>query len=73
MRRCWRILGLRLEKSRLQVEDVFAELVILVLQGLVVVFHGLELFDLLLEFLDVAFFALTECTLRICQSRLKSQ
>ena len=63
VRRCWWELGLVLEESRLQVQDVFAQLVVFVLKGSEVLFHCLEFFDLFFEFLDVAFFPLTKCAL----------
>lgn len=43
--------------------DIFAELVVFVLQGAVALLDGLEFGDLLFEFFDVAFFALAEGTL----------
>jgi hypothetical protein len=55
-----RELAVGLDEARLQVDDVFAQRVVLGLDGLVVLLEGVELADLLLELLDVAFFALAE-------------
>lgn len=51
------------DQARLQVDDVFAERVVLGLDLLVGVFEGVEFADLLFELLDVAFLALAECAL----------
>ena len=55
--------ALGLDEARLQVDDVVAELVVLRLDGLVVLVQQVVVAHLLLEFLDVAFFALAERSL----------
>lgn len=55
-----RDLALGLEQSRLEVDDVVAQLVVLGLKGLVQLAQLLELFDLVLQLLDVLLFALAE-------------
>lgn len=60
VRRRGRDIRLCFQQAGLQVQDVLAQLVVFVLQGAEVVLHGLEVFDLLFELLDVAFFALAE-------------
>lgn len=47
----------------MEVDDVFAQLVVLRLQLLQSLVGGLELLDLLLEFADIALLALTESSL----------
>lgn len=57
------------EQSRLQVEDVLAQLEVFVLEAAIVLLHLFVVFDLFFELLDVAFLALTERALRMeCQS-----
>jgi len=56
-------LALGLEEAGLEIDDVVAQLVVLVLEGLVELAELLELLDLVLELLDVLFFALAEGTL----------
>jgi hypothetical protein len=58
----WRrwYLALGLEQTRLEIDDVVAQLVVLRLQRLVELEELLELLDLVLELLDVLFFTLTE-------------
>ena len=58
-----RYLALRLEQSRLQVDDVVAQLVVFRLQRLVQLAQLLKLLDLVLELLDVLLLALAECAL----------
>ena len=58
--------ALGFDEARLQVDDVVAQLVVLGLDGLVVLVQQVVVADLLLEFLDVAFFALPEGAL--CQA-----
>jgi hypothetical protein len=53
-------LALSLEQTRLQVDDVVAQLVVLGLERLVQFAKLLELLDLILELFNVLFFALTE-------------
>jgi hypothetical protein len=53
-------LALSLEQAGLQVDDVVAQLVVFRLEGLVQLAQLLEFLDLVLELLDVLFFALTE-------------
>lgn len=53
-------LALGLEQSRLQVDDVVAQLVVFGLQGLIQLTQLLELLDLILELLDVLLLALAE-------------
>ena len=60
-----REVALRLDEAGLQVDDVVAQLVVLGLDGFVVLVQQVVVADLLLEFLDVAFFALAERSL--CQ------
>ena len=55
--------ALGLDEARLQVDDVVAELVVLRLDGLVVLVQQVVVAHLLLQFLDVAFFALPERSL----------
>jgi hypothetical protein len=54
------VFALWLEEAALELEDVVAQGVVLVLDDLVVVLEGVQLADLLFELLDVALFALTE-------------
>ena len=54
---------LRFEKTRLQVDDVFAQLVVLADQGLDLLLEGVDVLDLFLELADVSFLALAECAL----------
>lgn len=68
----WKV-GLVLQQPGLQIQDVFTELVVLVLQRLVVLLQVTKVLDLLLELLDVAFFTLTECSLECvsgCQAMM---
>lgn len=58
------VVALGLDQARLEVDNVFAEGVVLSLDGLEVVFEGVEFADLLLELLDVSFFPLAKGTLR---------
>jgi hypothetical protein len=51
----------------LQAENVFSQLVILILQAAKVGFHGLELFDFLLQLRDIAFFPLSKRSLSVGQ------
>ena len=55
--------ALGLEEAGLKVDDVVAELVVLGLEGFEVFAEQVIVADLLLEFLDVAFFALSEGSL----------
>jgi hypothetical protein len=54
------VVALRLDQARLQVDDVLAKGVVLGLDGLEVVLEGVQLADLLLEFLDVTLFPLAK-------------
>ena len=58
-----REVALRLDESRLEVDDVVSQLVVLGLDGLVVLVQQVVVADLLLELFDVAFFALAERSL----------
>ena len=58
-----RDLALDLDQTRLKVDDVVSELVVLRLQRLVELAQLLKLLDLVLELLDVLLFALAEGTL----------
>jgi len=58
-----RVLALRLDQTRLEMDDVFPQLVILRLDCLVVVLQRMQFSDLLLEFLDISFLSLSECSL----------
>ena len=58
-------LVLGLEKSRLEVDDVVAELVVFCLQRLIQLAQLLKLLDLVLELLDVLFLALAEGALGV--------
>merc|ERR1712070_438314 len=64
MRRRWRNVRVRFQKARLKVQNVLAQLIILVLQRSEVLLHVLEIFDLLFELLNVAFLPLSKGTLR---------
>jgi hypothetical protein len=59
---CWRrwYLALGLEQTRLEIDDVVAQLVVLRLERLVELEELLELLDLVLELLDILLLALTE-------------
>ena len=59
-----RVLALRLDQTRLEMDDVFPQRIILRLNCLVVVLQRMQFSDLLLEFLDVSFLSLSECSLR---------
>jgi hypothetical protein len=63
IRRGLRVVALGLDETRLQVDDVLAQRVVLGLDGLVVVLEGVQLPHLLLELLDVSFLALAKGTL----------
>ena len=58
-----REISLRFDQARLKIDDVVAELVVLGLNGFIVFVQNGVVADLLFEFLDVAFFALAECSL----------
>ncbi len=58
-RRLW-VVALGFDKSGLEMDDVFAKGVVFGLDGLEVVLEGVEVADLLFEFLDIAFLPLTE-------------
>lgn len=58
-----RELALRIEKSRLEVDNVLSQGVVFGLDLLVGLIHVAKLADLLLELLDVFFLALAECAL----------
>jgi hypothetical protein len=45
-------------------DDVFSQRIVLRLDSLVVFFQRMQLSDLFLKLLDIAFFSLTECTLQ---------
>jgi hypothetical protein len=57
-------IALSFDEARLQRYDIFSQLVILRLNLLEVLVQELILAYLLFELLDVAFFALAECSLR---------
>jgi hypothetical protein len=48
------------EEARLEINDVFAELVVLSYQGLDLVLEGLDVLDFFLEFTNISLFALAE-------------
>lgn len=54
---------LGLEETRLQVDDIFAQLVVLADQGLNLVLEGVDILHLLLKLANVGFLALAECAL----------
>jgi hypothetical protein len=58
-----REVALAFEEGGLEMDDVFAQRVVLGLQALVLFLQGVELADLLLELLDISFFSLAECSL----------
>lgn len=60
LRRWLRILTLRLDEARLEIDDIVAELIIFCLDSLVALLERVVVTDLLLELLDVALFALAE-------------
>lgn len=59
----WGNLAVGLEQTRLEGDDVVAQLVVLCLQCLVQLAQMLELLYLILELLDILFFALAERSL----------
>lgn len=56
-------MALRFDETRLEVDDVVSQLVVLGLDGLVVFVQQVVVPHLLFELLDVSFFALSERTL----------
>ena len=56
-------IALGFDEAGLEVDDVVTELVIFGLQGFVVFVQQIVVSDLLFEFLDVSFFALSESAL----------
>lgn len=58
-----RVVALRLDKTRLQMNDVLPQRIVLRLDGLEVVLQIVQLSDLLLQLLDISFLSLSECTL----------
>lgn len=58
-----RILALRLDEPGLEMDDVLAQAVVLRLDGLVVLFQGVKLTNLLLKLLDITFLTLPKCSL----------
>lgn len=59
----WGDLALGLKETRLKVDDVVAQLVVLGLEGLVELAQLLELLDLVLELLDILLLTLAESAL----------
>jgi hypothetical protein len=59
-----REVSLGFDQARLEIDDVVAELVVLGLDGFVVLVQESIVTDLLLEFLDISFFPLSEGSLR---------
>ena len=57
------VVALRLDESGLEMDDIFAQRVVLGLDLLVVVLQRVQIANLLLEFLDISFFPLTKCSL----------
>lgn len=51
------------EKTRLQVDDIFTQLVVLAHQGLDLLLEGVDVLHFFLEFANVGFLALAECAL----------
>lgn len=62
-RRWLRVFILRFQQTALKLEDVVTQGVVLGLHELEVLFQSVEVADFGLKLLDVAFFALAECTL----------
>ncbi len=60
--RLW-VFALGLDESGLEVDNIFAQRVVLRLYRLVIVLQGVELPNLLLELLDVSFLALSKGSL----------
>ena len=59
----WWVFSLGLYEARLKMDDVLPQRVVLRLDGLVIVFQSMQFPNLLLELLDISFFALSKCTL----------
>jgi hypothetical protein len=57
------------EKTGLQIDDVFAQLVILTHQRLDLILEGVDVLNLFLEFTDVGFLALAECALLLWSAK----
>ena len=70
VRRGLREFAMRLDEARLEMNDIFAQRVILRLNRLVVILQRMQLPNLLLEFLDISFFALSEGTLLVKSEQL---
>lgn len=51
------------DEARLEMNDIFAQRIILRLDGLVIILQRMQLSNLLFQFLDVSFFALAEGSL----------
>lgn len=58
-----RVFALRLDESRLEVDNVLPQRVVLRLDRLVIVLQRVQLSNLLLELLDVSLLALSKCPL----------
>lgn len=63
------IIALGFEESPLELEDIVAEGIVLVLDDFVVVFEGVEFADLIFELFYVGLFAMTEGALGEMVSR----
>lgn len=56
-------LALGFQKSRLKIDNILAQLIVLCLQRLESLRHSIKLLHLLLQFANVTFFSLAECSL----------
>lgn len=69
VRRRLRGLDLSIQKSRLQVDDILPQRIILRFYVFVMLLQFIELSNLLLQFLDITFLSLTECSLKQKENR----